>query len=738
MGDLFLSTRNNPGGWGSLGRKLAKKVASAAAAAVVAAGVVAAPAAASAAPGAPAAGAQGCSYGSGGPKADALCWVDFAEFGNVPASEVIAGDVTKSMTASLGRYTVTFDATISKGDDGAQGVFASALPTWGGSVLGNPGLPGSPYYVGTTGKPSLYQYMYDGANNNGGLRDTITLSDIKVQDTVLNQPVTSGYSLVMADAESTDEYEGFHWTSDAKLTEYTRVVPPGWTEPCGLTFTGIGTNTVDCTAPPGKVDHGRGIIMVSADAPTRIASSFRNDQGTSREGIAIAIVFSTATAGVTVNQDGGSNGQFTVTANNDSSPLASVTSGGGTQTTDPQQFIAGTEGTNASYTVTQSGGTTPTSAYDLSWVCTVNGETVTPTLSDDGLTATVNTPAAGSSKCVATAQAKGPSAGDDKKTINPNQTATLAPVTTPGKGAIESVVFDNGQTTKKVDGQGTWKITLNDQGQTVSVFTPEPNYSGPVTQQTYKVTDVNGLSATGTLDVTINVRPTAGPNAVTVDQGQTANLTPTVTQGTGALTKVQFDNGQNTKTVAGEGTWTLTLTPAGTVQAQFVPVDGFTGAVTQQQYTVVDANGLSAMSTLDVTIRPAANPASTIVDQGETATLNPTVKPGSSDLTSAVFDNGQATKTVEGQGTWTLTLVDNKVQATFVPVAGFTGPVGQQKYTVTDKNGEKATSTLDVTIRPVTKDENVVINPNQVATLNPQTTPGSAPITSVTFSDGST
>lgn len=74
MGDLFLSTRNNPGGWGSLGRKLAKKVASAAAAAVVAAGVVAAPAAASAAPGAPAAGAQGCSYGSGGPKADALCW----------------------------------------------------------------------------------------------------------------------------------------------------------------------------------------------------------------------------------------------------------------------------------------------------------------------------------------------------------------------------------------------------------------------------------------------------------------------------------------------------------------------------------------------------------------------------------------------------------------------------------------------------------------------------------------
>ncbi|MEZ5299042.1 MAG: hypothetical protein R2697_22990 [Ilumatobacteraceae bacterium] len=71
---------------------------------------------------------------------------------------------------------------------------------------------------------------------------------------------------------------------------------------------------------------------------------------------------------------------------------------------------------------------------------------------------------------------------------------------------------------------------------------------------------------------------------------------------------MQFDNGQNTKTVAGEGMRDSTLTPAGTVQAQFVPVDGFTGPVTQQQYTVVDANGLSAMSTLDVTIRPAASP----------------------------------------------------------------------------------------------------------------------------------
>ena len=198
-----------------------------------------------------------------------------------------------------------------------------------------------------------------------------------------------------------------------------------------------------------------------------------------------------------------------------------------------------------------------------------------------------------------------------------------------------------------------------------------------------------------------------------------------------------FDNGQATKTVPNEGAWTLTTTD-GKVTATFAPQSGFTGPVTQQKYTVTDKNGEKATSTLDVIIRPVANPASTIVDQGQTATLNPTNTPGSAPIISAAFDNGQATKTVPNEGTWTLTTTDGKVTATFAPQSGFTGPVTQQKYTLTDKNGEKATSTLDVTIRPVTKDENVVINPNQVATLNPQTTPGSAPITSVTFSDGST
>lgn len=231
--------------------------------------------------------------------------------------------------------------------------------------------------------------------------------------------------------------------------------------------------------------------------------------------------------------------------------------------------------------------------------------------------------------------------------------------------------------------------------------------------------------------------PAADPDKVKVDQGETATLKPETTVGSGDLTSVTFDNGETTKTVAGEGTWKIELKD-GKVVATFTPEDGFTGPVTQQKYTVTDENKLTATSTLDVTILPAANPNKVTVDQGETATLNPVTKAGSVDLASVAFDNGETTKTVAGEGTWKIELKDGQVVATFTPDADFTGPVTQQTYTVTDKDGETASSTLDVIIRPATEDASEVINPNETATLKPETTPGSGAITEIAFDNGET
>lgn len=698
-------------------------------------------------------GQGGCSYGEGGPKADALCWIDMSSFGNVTAAELAdpanADGISKDLTIKLGRYTVTTKATVKAGPDGASGVEAAALPTWVGSVLGST-QSGQAYYLGTKGKPALYQPVAKpDVSKDFAQRDSVTLSDIKVYDNTEGKFVTDGYSLVIADAESTGPtHEGFTWTSDKPLNKYTEVTPNGsnWIAPCSEKVTGLGSTSVVCAAA-STPNRSNGILMVSADAPTTITSAFNNaEHASSRQGVAFALVFSTAVPGVDVTQDGGSNAEFTTT----SSTGGSAKSDGG-QVTSNEPFLGKSDQTPTTYTVAKTGGDTSEGAYDLNWKCTINGDEVRPVLSEDGKSATVNTPANGASSCVAELVANGPKTGDDTKIINPNETATLAPETTPGKGKITDVKFNSDKATDDgktlvVPGEGTWKFepVTDSNGQTSqkATFTPEPDYTGPVTKQPYTVTDQYRLTAAGTLNVSINQPPTAEPNVVTVNQGETANLTPTATKGTGDLKSATFDNGKTTKVVPGEGTWKIAL-ENGQPKATFTPDANFTGPVTQQKYTVTDVNGLTASSTLDVIIRPKTGPQSVTVDQGQTAELRDlNTVPGSGKITSVKFNDPAAiedgkTLFIAGQGTWQIGLnKDGQPEAIFRPIDGFTGPVTQQKYTVTDKNGETATNTLDVIIKPATGDDSAVINPGQTANLiDLKTVPGSGDITGVKFND---
>jgi CshA-type fibril repeat protein len=213
-----------------------------------------------------------------------------------------------------------------------------------------------------------------------------------------------------------------------------------------------------------------------------------------------------------------------------------------------------------------------------------------------------------------------PATGNDSKTINPGETAKLAPVATPGSGPLAAVAFDDGSTTKVVPGEGTWTISLDGSGQPKATFAPiclaakaasgvRPHvvvcanpYHGDVTPQAYTVTDDNGLTATGELSVLINDPPMAAPQVTTVEQGQQATLHPGTTLGSGPLVSVVFDNGLTTKVVPGEGTWQIGLDGSGHVVATFTPLPGFDGKVTSQSYTVTDENGLTATSVLGVTM----------------------------------------------------------------------------------------------------------------------------------------
>ena len=84
---------------------------------------------------------------------------------------------------------------------------------------------------------------------------------------------------------------------------------------------------------------------------------------------------------------------------------------------------------------------------------------------------------------------------------------------------------------------------------------------------------------------------------------------------------------------------------------------------------------------------------------GEPVVITPSVTPGNSPITGVTFDNGKTSKTVPGEGTWTVKLVDGKPQFTFTPQDGFVGVPTPQKYTVTDANGLSASGTLTVTIK---------------------------------------
>jgi CshA-type fibril repeat protein len=306
-----------------------------------------------------------------------------------------------------------------------------------------------------------------------------------------------------------------------------------------------------------------------------------------------------------------------------------------------------------------------------------------------------------------------PTTGDASKTINPNTKAEFAPGdlnTVPGSGDITDVKFDDpaatdGGKTLVVPNEGTWTISLDSDGKPSAEFTPLRDYSGPVTEQSYTVTDSNDKTADGTLNVTINEPPSAKDKSATTDPSTPVTLNPETGFGTSKkFTGVAFDDkGATTKDVPNEGTWTIKLDDKGQPEAVFTPVDGFTGKTTAVPYIVTDENGLTATANLDVTVNKPLTPPTTGDKSATTnpetpVTLNPVTTPGSAPIKSVVFDNGQPKKVVPGQGTWTVELKDGQPVVVFTPEPGCKGSPDPQQYTVTDANGKTAKGTLKVTI----------------------------------------
>ena len=290
-------------------------------------------------------------------------------------------------------------------------------------------------------------------------------------------------------------------------------------------------------------------------------------------------------------------------------------------------------------------------------------------------------------------------------------TQTGKPVFTEGDSRVPMndnvpATFDDGSTTKTVEGVGTYTVAADG---TVT-FVPEKSFVGTAPAVTVVREDVNGTKASATYTPTVTpVTPTAEPATSTDIQGQTQTGKPSFTPGNPSVpmdddVPATFEDGSTTKVIPGEGTYTVS--PDGTVT--FVPEKSFTGTGTGVTVKRVDKNGTPVTATYTPTVTPVAptgEPVTSIDKKGATQTGKPTFTEGDSrvpmnDGVPATFEDGSTTKTIPGVGTYTVA-ADGTV--TFTPEPEFTGTAPAITVVREDVNGTKASATYTPTVLPITK-----------------------------------
>jgi len=303
-----------------------------------------------------------------------------------------------------------------------------------------------------------------------------------------------------------------------------------------------------------------------------------------------------------------------------------------------------------------------------------------------------------------------PTSEDATSTDIQGATQTGKPVFTEGDSRVPMnddvpATFDDGSTTKTVDGVGTYTVTADG---TVT-FVPEKSFTGTASAVTVVREDKNGTKASATYTPTVTpVTPTAAPAESTDIQGATQTGKPVFTEGDSRVpmnddVPATFDDGSTTKTVDGVGTYTVAAD--GTVT--FVPEKPFVGTAPAVTVVREDKNGTKASATYTPTVTPVtptATPVESTDIQGATQTGKPVFTEGDSrvpmnDAVPATFDDGSTTKTVDGVGTYTVA-ADGTV--TFVPEPSFTGTAPAVTVVREDMNGTEASATYTPTVTPIT------------------------------------
>ena len=163
--------------------------------------------------------------------------------------------------------------------------------------------------------------------------------------------------------------------------------------------------------------------------------------------------------------------------------------------------------------------------------------------------------------------------------------------------------FEDGKTTKTVDGVGTYTVAPDG---TVT-FKPVLSFVGKAPAVTVVREDMNGTKASATYTPTVTpVTPTAEDVTSKDIQGKTQTGTPTFTEGDPVVpmddsVPATFEDGSTTKKVDGVGTYTVAKD--GTVT--FKPEPEFVGKAPSVTVVREDKNGTKVSATYTPTVTPS-------------------------------------------------------------------------------------------------------------------------------------
>ena len=374
------------------------------------------------------AGSNGCSYANPGTGAYAqsLCWFDMSGFTteyrdrgwlqspryvsvldptNGPFTHTpvnaTSGVVENKRWGPIQNYAVTIDlgggyvltatiSTSSSGTNNARALRAKDFPTWGsqtsseGAFLGRKG-----FYTGVQGEPAIYQ-----AVDAGGGTSTVNLQNIRL--TGPSGQEVRNYSIVVADAESTDASEsltwsttgaGFRWLPNTPTLPLTKTKVMG--NACSTAATPAWNSTVasssaSCTSVTSKKD---GTAMLHTAPPANSSVAFdvtQSMKGSGKQGVAFGVITARVEATVQITDRViGADGQptqdaFQIAATLAGSSLLSTTAAGvALEATDVQGLPIDAGGSQVAYSTTVTGDTSD--SYTEKWVCSkTNPQSSTP------------------------------------------------------------------------------------------------------------------------------------------------------------------------------------------------------------------------------------------------------------------------------------------------------------------------------------------------------------------------